>query len=153
MVTYLNRRNKQHVMMLALLAGLLPEAEKSLKLEKGDIRKNFRMAATFAQKGIDLLLSTIDLEQSKALIRAVKHNQLELVPDYSKFTENIFKESTENIYNIAEVAIEARCIGCKITDIEGCELRKAMINFDIPVFTEQCPDGVCPYYGDEYHGE
>lgn len=145
MVTYLNRRNKQNIMMVALLTGLLPAIEESLKLD-GYTRKNFRMAATWAKKGMDNILGSIELTQAKALIRAVKHNQLELVPDYSKFSETVLKESTNAMNVIAEVAMESKCRGCTIEDVEGCELRKAMINFDIAVLKEECAEGECPYY-------
>lgn len=144
MVKYLNKRNKEFVMFLVMFVENIDLIVESLKLS-GEMARKLRTSKTYILNTYTQIIQSLERNQQEALLRASKHNRLAVVSD-TAVSDTMLEQSRDYLYDIVEAAINGQCRECSEGNIvEGCVLRKAMIQYQIPVYQEECQDGECPF--------
>lgn len=144
--TYLNKKNKQFVIITGFVMSMFKDMPQLLELD-GELKKKANTLATMSANLFHGILQQVDQKEAKALFRAARHNELALVPK-SQFilSEAEHDEAQDTLYTIAEYAIGNTCATCtkKGGEVTQCELRTALIEYAIPYAREGNVVG-CPY--------
>lgn len=144
MVKYLNKRNKDFLMFLVMFAENLGAIVESLKLD-GEMARKLRTSRTYIFNVYTQIIKSLDRDQQEALLRASKHNRLAVVSD-TAVSDTMLERSRDYLYDIVEAAINGQCKDCPEGDmVNGCALRKAMLQYQVPLYQEECKDTECPF--------
>ena len=144
MVKYFNKANKERMMMFGVFLSVVPELIDGLKLE-GSQRSRMRTCDTHMKNVFKELMQSVDSAQCEQLKRAIYHHDIN-ISQSKPYSQDIEEQADNTFFDIVEVAQEARCYGCTLEDVENCKLRVAMLNMSVPVVSEECADGECPFY-------
>lgn len=142
---YLNANNKSNFIAIAFASTMLRNVIEPLKLE-GENKRMANMCATLAHKLVMNIVDGLDTEAKLETIRAITVYDIEVVK-HKRPEDTAVVEEEKHVTTMACHALEGSCIACEKqeADIEACELRKAMIHMEVPVFDESCPSDRCPY--------
>ena len=143
---YFNRRDRERMMVLALLISRLPDIYENFSNNLIDSKQRGRIKAahTSLNKLFNEIIQSVDLQQRKQLQRGILHHDIRVV-ETSGLTPEEVDESNDTFLDLMEVVQEERCYQCKLDDVEACPYRIAMLNWSVPVFNEECNDGECHY--------
>lgn len=146
MKRYLNKREKQQVLITGFAMKMFTEMVTSLQLE-GELKRKANLLATVSHNLFTGIIDSIDANEQKALIRAGRHNELIMVPK-SRFQleQEEHDNATDALFTIAEYALDAKCKTCHLRghEVDACELRCSLIEFGLPYAREDVTEG-CPF--------
>lgn len=152
MKRYLNRAEKQEVLVLGGIAQTLEEqAVKNRKLGRNSRAKWLKTASTYTSKVLREIMQPLSDEQAKIVIAEAERSKIYAVKqsEVDKIERCRVRQDVpvDYIYGLAKAVIEGPCINCQLAgkDAQECEARAIMLKIDVPVYDENPPDGVCPY--------
>lgn len=144
---YLNKEQKNTVIMLGMMLDVLDKVIRVLKID-GNERGRLRASRTNIKVVFERLVQSLEPKHQQALLRASKHNRFTVVADTERlYEEDYIDEAHEKMDTLAAYAMGSACKNCtkKGDDVEGCELREALLAYNIPLWDEECEHSECPY--------
>lgn len=139
---YLNKQNKTHLLILALMASETKHISESLKLE-GAQKQKASTISTHANTLFGEIMESLDNNQRAQMLRLIRDKTIEVVPSNVFTRKDKESEEDEWVSTLAQKAFEANCIKCERIDHDACELKCALINMSVPMVHEETED--CPY--------
>ena len=139
---YLNKQNKTHLLILALMASETKNIRESLKLE-GAQKQKASTISTHANTLFGEIMESLDNNQRAQMLRLIRDKTIEVVPSNVFTRKDKESEEDEWVSTLAQKAFEANCIKCERIDHDACELKSALINMSVPMVHEETED--CPY--------
>ena len=139
---YLNKQNKTHLLILALMASETKNISESLKLE-GAQKQKASTISTHANTLFGEIMESLDNNQRAQMLRLIRDKTIEVVPSNVFTRKDKESEEDEWVSTLAQKAFEANCIKCERIDHDACELKCALINMSVPMVHEETED--CPY--------
>lgn len=139
---YLNKQNKTHLLILALMASETKHISESLKLE-GAQKQRASTISTHANTLFGEIMESLDDNQRAQMLRLIHDKTIEVVPSNIFTRKDKESEEDEWVSILAQKAFEANCIKCERKDHNSCELKCALINMSVPMVHEDTED--CPY--------
>ena len=139
---YLNKQNKTHLLILALMASETRNISESLKLEGAQKQKESTIS-THANTLFGEIMESLDDNQRAQMLRLIRDKTIEVVPSNVFTRKDKESEEDEWVSTLAQKAFEANCIKCERIDHDACELKCALINMSVPMVHEETED--CPY--------
>ena len=139
---YLNKQNKTHLLILALMASETKNISESLKLE-GAQKQKASTISTHANTLFGEIMESLDNNQRAQMLRLIRDKTIEVVPSNVFTRKDKESEEDEWVSTLAQKAFEANCIKCERKDHNSCELKCALINMSVPMVHEDTED--CPY--------
>ena len=139
---YLNKLNKTHLLILALMASETKNISESLKLE-GAQKQKASTISTHANTLFGEIMESLDNNQRAQMLRLIRDKTIEVVPSNVFTRKDKESEEDEWVSTLAQKAFEANCIKCERIDHDACELKCALINMSVPMVHEETED--CPY--------
>ena len=139
---YLNKQNKTHLLILALMASETKHISESLKLE-GAQKQRASTISTHANTLFGEIMESLDDNQRAQMLRLIHDKTIEVVPSNVFTRKDKESEEDEWVSILAQKAFEANCIKCERKDHNSCELKCALINMSVPIIHEETED--CPY--------
>lgn len=139
---YLNKQNKTHLLILALMASETKNISESLKLE-GAQKQKASTISTHANTLFGEIMESLDNNQRAQMLRLIRDKTIEVVPSNVFTRKDKESEEDEWVSTLAQKVFEANCIKCERIDHDACELKCALINMSVPMVHEETED--CPY--------
>ena len=139
---YLNKQNKTHLLILALMASETKNISESLKLE-GAQKQKASTISTHANTLFGEIMESLDNNQRAQMLRLIRDKTIEVVPSNVFTRKDKESEEDEWVSTLAQKAFEANCMKCERIDHDACELKCALINMSVPMVHEETED--CPY--------
>ena len=139
---YLNKKNKTHLLILALMASETKNISESLKLD-GAQKQKASTISTHANTLFGEIMESLDDNQRAQMLRWIRDKTIEVVPSNVFTRKEQESEEDEWVSIVAQKAFEANCIKCERKDHNSCELKCALINMSVPLIHEETED--CPY--------
>lgn len=139
---YLNKQNKTHLLILALMASETKNISESLKLE-GAQKQKASTISTHANTLFGEIMESLDNNQRAQMLHLIRDKTIEVVPSNVFTRKDKESEEDEWVSTLAQKAFEANCIKCERIDHDACELKCALINMSVPMVHEETED--CPY--------
>ena len=139
---YLNKQNKTHLLILALMASETKNISESLKLD-GAQKQRASTISTHANTLFGEIMESLDDNQRAQMLRLIRDKTIEVVPSNIFTRKDKESEEDEWVRTLAQKAFEANCIKCERKDHNSCELKCALINMSVPLIHEETED--CPY--------
>lgn len=139
---YLNKKNKTHLLILALMASETKNISESLKLDGAQKQKASKIS-THANTLFGEIMESLDDNQRAQMLRLIRDKTIEVVPSNVFTRKEQESEEDEWVSIVAQKAFEANCIKCERKDHNSCELKCALINMSVPLIHEETED--CPY--------
>lgn len=139
---YLNKQNKTHLLILALMASETKNISESLKLD-GAQKQRASTISTHANTLFGEIMESLDDNQRAQMLRLIRDKTIEVVPSNIFTRKDKESEEDEWVRTLAQKAFEANCIKCERKDHNSCELKCALINMSVPLIHEETEE--CPY--------
>ena len=139
---YLNKKNKTHLLILALMASETKNISESLKLD-GAQKQKASTISTHANTLFGEIMESLDDNQRAQMLRWIRDKTSEGEPSNVFTRKEQESEEDEWVSIVAQKAFEANCIKCERKDHNSCELKCALINMSVPLIHEETED--CPY--------
>lgn len=153
---YLNKQERQDMVVLAgFLAFLENRIETWAKLGRSKEKVKYsRMAFSFGNKVLKLVLNTLDPQEQDKVIADTKNYSVaayaktEAVREYERLKqlEENMVIPQEDWYDLADHAL-VTCRKCTLVGeaVEKCNMRRIFIKHDVPPFDQYAPVGTCPF--------
>lgn len=151
---YLNKAEKETLYCMAGFNNIMEEVIESLAKHDKEKAKWARTARTYVNKIMEGYLEPLDIQhRAKVLVESAKFKAFvtyhaDAKSDLKKSLElesNIAVER-EDFLDIVERAVYWCCNCEKRKDkVERCNLKRLFTKYDVEVFTQNAPEGVCPY--------
>lgn len=158
MTPYLNHYEKEHIIQLDIVRGLIAEwadtygKKKNLKPEDKTFLRYLRTANTWTRKAEEYRRDHLDKDEWKGLYRSVKHLDFQIVPNdkaykvkerMAKFEDTIIVK-TDDWLDWLELIAPYSCGDCNDKDFKGCRIYKLLHKYATPPVNKK--DGnACPY--------
>lgn len=148
---YLNRAAKHNLLILIMLEQYIEPTIKSFdSFVDNRIVADLKRAKTYIKKSREAILNAVDKHELQATLRMLKSNTIEVIPktSISEIREDLGESADNAMLDLACVILDEKCDTCKCEDVEHCRIRKAFLDFDVPVFKTEVAEGDCPYKED-----
>lgn len=156
--TYLNTKDKENALLLALLAGrleiMVAEKEQFEKEKDKDLMKNLRMAKTYAYKALDGIMEGLPRNVVDKFLKEAKGREIVVLfkDQYKKKIEE--QQAMEDhvvlhkktLLALADLCM-ASCDVCeaKPEEVKDCPYRKAMLKIGFEPVNQYAGKNECPY--------
>jgi hypothetical protein len=144
---YISAKLREHVVSLVALGavvGILKEDEARNKELFGEGWRYIKQAGTLVVKGFQVgLRPNIGDEEAKKIHEVVKKSRVVVMRKSIPMPVEYTQVKTDNIFELAELAMGEKCQGCTIEKYRECSLYKILDGVELP---RACFEkNKCPY--------
>ena len=140
MIPYLNRDQREQLLILTMLIPLVDELLKHDKFKPA--QKYIKTGRTYLHKGWGEIRDRIDQKEFLKLIRLSEQSKLVLQAKTNPAKDEVIV-NMEDLYDLGAAAIGNECTGCVKHDWRTCKSRELLSRLSIPGAQELTSD--CEY--------
>lgn len=150
MKRYLNRQEKYDFYVLAAFLVYLEDLIKKWANRDKSLLKDARTCRTYTHKVATALVANLDGDEKTRLMADCKKHTVAAVRrseyDQLKKRQSVLEIEEEDLKEITDYALLICQICQEPTEkVVSCELRRLLMKYQVPPFSESAPVGVCQY--------
>lgn len=144
MKDYLNREERRIATFICVMYSIVENLLETNKHLSKDETTALKYAHTYLDKYITALIKRVGVEEGNRIYKLARDNKVELIQKQYDGQLLVDKNCMEEV---ARMAVETHCFGCKRTDWHNCELCKFMHTLKLGRICEDT--NRCEFYYDE----
>lgn len=144
MKNYLNQEERRVATYICIVYGLIETLFENKKNISKEELTALKYADTYLDKYIQALIRRVGPVEGDRIYREAMNNKVELVPKNYDGQLVVDKNALEEV---ARMAVETHCFGCKRDDWRNCELYRCMDKLKMGRVCDE--PGKCEFYYEE----